>query len=797
MDIQIDPGAPLRSIQRPDANGSQYSRGDYKHQDANVDDSHFNRNNTPDLSETPTENWITLDFQPDLSNRSGVSQFLCFFMAHIIGSTLLFLSFSPQLSLFNLSLWLFIQLLISTPFVASLQRSIKNDQESQSAARSARNNTTLTQENSIGAQLFRPHSANRQSHSSARNPVAFSPLEQVSIAISAVASFSLTVWAVITYLAAPSIEFTLTSTALFFALSITSLWGLRSCNERANQLRLTLYVAPLCLGLLVIWYVAATFDLPLLNNQDLNNSQWLMLYFGFVSLPVSLIIHHRYTSKINQRTQISPEQQTRIHSYLQRQRQKSRYLAGQLQEESRLRKQLEQQMSANRVQMEQNVAERTRELSETNELLNQQIKLRQNISNALARSQARLSQAVEASKLGLWDWDLATDHLYQSPFHASFDKKEWSSRDFLSQLKQVTHPDDFPHVRDTLLSYINGHQENYSVRYRIFDKQLDTWIWIEDRGNAVLRNDEGKAQRIIGTRCNIHEDYQKEEQLRLTKTVFDQTSEGLFVLDHRFRFVTVNQAFKTMLGYTEDDLLGKHWMHVSQTPQKRKVFKQAQISLAETGNWEVEIFEKRANGEYFPIRIQLNTIREAHGAVAHYAGLVSDLKVHKEADEKLKYLLNYDELTGLANRSLFKDRMHSALTRARSSLSQFALLYIDIDRFKHINDSLGHEKADHILKEYSTRLAGTMNRADSVARLGDDEFAVIVSAKDLSQASLAAQDILSALSKPFNAGEEELFISSSIGITMFPSQGRELSVLMQNAASATRQAKYLGGNNFQ
>lgn len=486
-----------------------------------------------------------------------------------------------------------------------------------------------------------------------------------------------------------------------------------------------------------------------------------------------------------------------LSGYIKRTQTKVRFLNGQLNEQSRQRKFLEDQRRQDQAGLEEKIAERTRELSETNELLNQQIKLRHNISDALAKSQARLSQAINASKLGLWDWDLVGDRVYQSQFLSCFGPKDWSTQDYIAHLKSISQREDFKRLKAEMLAYLSGESDYFCVSYRVHDKSSDSWVWVEDQGKAVRHDKNNRVLRMLGTRRNITQERQREEQLHLAKSVFDQTSDGIFVLDSKYRFISTNQAFRRITGAEDADLNQKDWLEFSNTPQKQKVFKQARVQLAKQGQWEAEIFEKRKDGEYYLMRMQVNSIRDGNGDISYYAGIVSDQTSRKETDDKLQYLLNYDELTGLTNRAQFKDRMHNALLRGRNGLEQFALIYIDIDRFKHINQSLGHDRADSLLKMFATRLAGAMNKADTISRLGDDEFAVITQAKDQDAAADCAQAILSAISKPFIVDGNEMRISSSLGVTLFPRNARELSLVMRQAALATRQAKYLGGNNYQ
>src|SRR5690606_6054924 len=196
--------------------------------------------------------------------------------------------------------------------------------------------------------------------------------------------------------------------------------------------------------------------------------------------------------------------------------------------------------------------------------------------------------------------------------------------------------------------------------------------------------------------------------------------------------------------------------------------------------------------------LQLNLVRDASGRASHIVGFFADLTARREAEERLRYLSHYDELTGLANRSLFKERLHEASQRARQSGRSIALVHIDLDRFKLLNDSLGHEVADQLLRQMSRRLTQAVPEADTLARLSGDEFAVILdSYGSLSSLARLASRLLAKLRVPMTVGGHELVISASLGISLLPDNAREISTLISQANMATQHAKHLGGNTFQ
>jgi diguanylate cyclase (GGDEF)-like protein len=222
------------------------------------------------------------------------------------------------------------------------------------------------------------------------------------------------------------------------------------------------------------------------------------------------------------------------------------------------------------------------------------------------------------------------------------------------------------------------------------------------------------------------------------------------------------------------------------------------LELEKTGSWRGELIETRKNGELYPQWLQLNLVRDSRGLASHIVGFFADLSARREAEERLRYLSHYDELTGLANRSLFKERLHEASQRARQSGRSIALLHIDLDRFKLLNDSLGHEVADQLLRQVSRRLSQAVPEADTLARLSGDEFAILLdSYGSLSSLARTASRLLSKIRMPMTLGGHELVVSASLGISLLPDNAREISALVSQANMAMQHAKHLGGNTFQ
>ncbi len=468
---------------------------------------------------------------------------------------------------------------------------------------------------------------------------------------------------------------------------------------------------------------------------------------------------------------------------LQQAQARSEQLNQELAREVEQRRRAELELREAQAELENRVAQRSREL----DLANQ----------ALTKSETRLALALQASELGLWDWNLQTDEVHHTQLKELFGLDPEYVTAMLSHLKPRLHPEDLPALKRALVEHLKGRSEDYVIEYRIRHGD-GHWVWIEDRGRAVERSASGRVLRMVGTRRDISSHKELEAQRQLAATVFEAASEGIVIFDPNYALLAVNQAFSRVTGYQIEDMLGRNVVELPCSRDARRHYSMIHQSLEQYGSWQGELVEARKNGELYPQWLQLNTVRDKRGKVSHIVGFFADLSARRESEERMRYLTHYDELTGLANRSLFKERLREANQRARQEGRSLALLHIDLDRFKLLNDSLGHEVADQLLQKMARRLVNALPEANTIARLSGDEFAVLFDAYGtLSSLARMATRLLGKLRLPVTVEGHELVVSASMGISLLPDSAREIPALVSQSNIAMQHAKHLGGNNFQ
>lgn len=286
--------------------------------------------------------------------------------------------------------------------------------------------------------------------------------------------------------------------------------------------------------------------------------------------------------------------------------------------------------------------------------------------------------------------------------------------------------------------------------------------------------------------------------LQLAAKVFESAGEAILITDDKAIIISVNSAFLEITGYDYEEILGRN-PRMTQSGHHDKAFYDAMWNTLNTvGKWKGEIWDRRKNGQIYPKLLTITEARNSKGNVVNYIGIFSDITNVKEVEKKLEQLAYYDTLTKLPNRKLFHVQLDHDLETSKRNKQALTLLFIDLDKFKHVNDTLGHDAGDDLLVQVSCRLQECVRKSDTIARLGGDEFtAILTNIQREDNAANIADKIIKALQKPFNLSGQEAFIGASVGISMFPQDSQDSETLIKHADMAMYQAKHSGRGIFR
>ncbi|AGI22364.1 hypothetical protein H681_02410 [Pseudomonas sp. ATCC 13867] len=308
----------------------------------------------------------------------------------------------------------------------------------------------------------------------------------------------------------------------------------------------------------------------------------------------------------------------------------------------------------------------------------------------------------------------------------------------------------------------------------------------------------GSDDCLLTIARDITERQQMQEKLQLAATVFESTAEGVMITDASQRIIAVNRAFSEITGYSEQETLGHSPRLLASGQHDSSFFIALWHQLNAEGHWQGEIWNRRKNHELYPEWLTISAVRNTDGELSHYVGVFADISTLKYAQAKLDYQAHHDPLTGLPNRLLFENRLTTALKEAQEDHHQGAVLFLDLDRFKHINDSLGHPVGDLLLQSIAQRLRDQLRDIDTVARQGGDEFIILLPGLHRAvDAEHVAKKLLHCFETAFIAGEQEFFVSASIGICLYPVDGNDVATLVKNADAAMYRAKAQGRNRVE
>jgi diguanylate cyclase (GGDEF)-like protein/PAS domain S-box-containing protein len=338
-------------------------------------------------------------------------------------------------------------------------------------------------------------------------------------------------------------------------------------------------------------------------------------------------------------------------------------------------------------------------------------------------------------------------------------------------------------------------QGDYFSEERQYRRKDGSTFWCMVSGCALDQNRANEGS--IWVYADITARKEAEEKLRLSATVIEHIADGVVVLDAEGTIVAVNPAFTQITGYTEAEAMGRDRTLTRSGRHEQSFYEEMWQEQLDKGFWRGELWSVRKNGELYLEFLTVSAVRDTRGRATHYVGVFSDITKAKESQEKLDHLAHHDPLTALPNRLLFHDRLQHALLRAARDGEQLALLFIDLDRFKNVNDTLGHHIGDELLKQVAKALQDRLREGDTLARLGGDEFIVLLeNIENQYGASQVAEKLVQMFEEPFMVAGHELFVTCSVGISLFPDDAADLNMLIRNADVAMYQAKARGRNGF-
>jgi diguanylate cyclase (GGDEF)-like protein/PAS domain S-box-containing protein len=417
--------------------------------------------------------------------------------------------------------------------------------------------------------------------------------------------------------------------------------------------------------------------------------------------------------------------------------------------------------------------------------------------DALRESEQKLRLAQEIANIGSWDFDLATSEMrWSEGLYRIYGVSPATCTPTSESLISLIHPDDQSAMQAWIASCAAGKRPG-ALRFRCIwpDGSLH---FIEGRG-TLMQDAKGGAVSMAGTAQDITERIQIELAIRIAATAFE-SQEGMIVTDANGTILRVNAAFTATTGYTPEEVIGKNPSILQSGRQSPEFYAEMWGFINKTGGWEGEVWNRRKSGDLYPEHLTITAVNNSEGVVTNYVGTLTDVTMSKAASEEIHRLAFSDTLTGLPNRRLLQDRLTQAFASSARSGNEGALLFIDLDNFKTLNDTLGHDMGDLLLKQIADRLSSCVREGDTVARFGGDEFLVMLEdmgKHDIEAATLAeiiGNKILTVLSQPYQLSTQIYNSTCSIGATLFSNHKASVDELLKQADIALYQAKASGRN---
>ncbi len=420
---------------------------------------------------------------------------------------------------------------------------------------------------------------------------------------------------------------------------------------------------------------------------------------------------------------------------------------------------------------------------------------RNRAEEALRQSEARFRAIFEDTVIGISVVAADGSLLDANPaLHAMLGYELGALREI--SVRDITHPEDRDGSLRPLAELLAGKTDHYALEKRYRRRSGET-MWA--RVNVSLVRGVGQQPLFaVALIEDITDRKAAEDRLRLAAKVLENVSEGIIVTDRNHTIIQVNPAFTELTGYEPEEVIGRKPSILSSGRHDASFYQDLRAALRDGGKWQGEIWNRKKDGELFAEWLTISSVRNEADELTNFVAVFFDITLRKQTEERLSYQANHDPLTTLPNRTLFHDRLGRALARARRSGLRVAVLFLDLDRFKEVNDGCGHVVGDKLLQQVAERLAGCTREGDTVARLAGDEFTVILEdLADSRDAAAVCQKILRAMKEPFNVSDFRLNVTFSIGVSLYPADGNDIQALVKNADDAMYRAKKEGKNTYR
>ncbi|MDA0867685.1 MAG: EAL domain-containing protein, partial [Cyanobacteria bacterium] len=423
-------------------------------------------------------------------------------------------------------------------------------------------------------------------------------------------------------------------------------------------------------------------------------------------------------------------------------------------------------------------------------------------SNSLKQSEAKIRGFINSLYVGVVVYGIDTAIILSNPraeeiLGLSMDQMQgklaidpyWQ---FVNEHRQIMKVEDYP-----VSQILNTLKPLESKVLGILRPDLDDITWVLANGFPVI-DPQGSLTEVIISFVDITDQKKAEERNRYSSVIFENTTEGVITTDLAANIISVNKAFTSITGYGKEEVIGKN-VRFLQSGQHDQAFYQAMwTSIRQQGSWRGEIWNRRKDGTLYPELLNISMVTNDQGQATAYVAVFSDITKLKQSQEYLDYLAHHDSLTGLPNRLLFNTQLQQSIKQAVRHHVSLAVVFIDLDHFKTVNDTLGHQAGDELLKQVAQRFGKVLRNNDTIARIGGDEFVMLLEDIHTPGAVMVVLEKLkAAVSAPFEILGTKLYIFSSMGVSLFPQDGETASELMRNADMAMYRAKDNGRNAYK